>query len=520
MEQYDVVILGAGHNALVLQAYLAKAGLKTIALERRSKPGGGLDTIEYPAGSGFLQNPHSFFHRGITSMPWFVDLQLEANGAHYIEPNCNVSVINRDHQAIKWHRDFNVTLQTVREFSAADADKLEYWHETFRPVLTEILIPELRRPPVPTQERSHLLHQSAAGRLLLKVSALSPLEFVNREFEHPFVKGALLFFNGLREVDLRLPGFGYHIPALLASDTLAQMCVGGSEQLALSLCKVIRGADGEIRCNCDIEEIRVSGGRSTGVRLTTGEIIHAKRAVVSSLNPQQTLLQLLASEHVPSSWREKAERFRYNLIAPLFGVYVNLNSPVSYRAADNDPEINESLMTVLGLDDVSQFSEIVEHHEQGTIPPTVMWGSCPTRFDPSQSPVDQHTAFMWEKLPMDVHGDRDHWNDLAEDHAKSMTELWSRHAPGLRDSILGVRVQSPLEIQQTLHNMIDGDLLVGSFDHGQIGYNRPFEGAGHYRTCVAGLYMCGSSCFPGGNITGLPGYNCQQVLKADLSIVD
>ena len=162
MEQYDVVILGAGHNALVLQAYLAKAGLKTIALERRSKPGGGLDTIEYPAGSGFLQNPHSFFHRGITSMPWFVDLQLEANGAHYIEPNCNVSVINRDHQAIKWHRDFNVTLQTVREFSAADADKLEYWHETFRPVLTEILIPELRRPPVPTEERSHLLHQSAA----------------------------------------------------------------------------------------------------------------------------------------------------------------------------------------------------------------------------------------------------------------------------------------------------------------------------------------------------------------------
>jgi len=101
-----------------------------------------------------------------------------------------------------------------------------------------------------------------------------------------------------------------------------------------------------------------------------------------------------------------------------------------------------------------------------------------------------------------------------------MTELWSRHAPGLRDSILGMRVQSPLEIQQTLHNMIDGDLLVGSFDHGQIGYNRPFEGAGHYRTCVAGLYMCGSSCFPGGNITGLPGYNCQQVLKADLSIVD
>ncbi|MFL2869581.1 MAG: phytoene desaturase family protein [Pirellulaceae bacterium] len=520
MEQYDVVILGAGHNALVLQAYLAGSGLKTIALERRSKPGGGLDTIEHPSGSGFLHNPHSFFHRGITSMPWFDDLQLDANGAQYIEPDCNVSVINGENQAIKWHREFDVTLQTVRQFSRADADKLEYWHETFRPVLTEILIPESRRPPVPAEERSRWLNQSAAGRLLLEVSALSPLDFVNREFEHPFVKGALLFFNGLREVDLRLSGFGYHIPALLASDTLAQMCIGGSEQLAHSLCNVIRKAGGEIRCNCEIEEIQVFGGRATGVKLATGELIQAERAVVSSLNPQQTMLGLLASEHVPSSWREKAEQFRYNLIAPLFGVYLNLNSPVSYLAAEHDSEVNESLMTVLGLDEVSQFSEIVKHHEQGTIPPTVMWGSCPTQFDPSQSPDGQHVAFMWEKLPMDVHGDREHWHDLAAEHANSMIDLWSKHAPCLKDSIVDIRIQSPLEIPRTLHNMIDGDLLVGSFDHGQIGFNRPFAGAGHYRTCVEALYMCGASCFPGGNITGLPGYNCQQVLTADLGVVD
>jgi phytoene dehydrogenase-like protein len=63
--------------------------------------------------------------------------------------------------------------------------------------------------------------------------------------------------------------------------------------------------------------------------------------------------------------------------------------------------------------------------------------------------------------------------------------------------------------------MAEGDLLVGAFDHGQVGYHRPFPGAGHYRGHVAGLYLCGSCCHPGGNITGLPGYNCAQIVCAD-----
>lgn len=66
--------------------------------------------------------------------------------------------------------------------------------------------------------------------------------------------------------------------------------------------------------------------------------------------------------------------------------------------------------------------------------------------------------------------------------------------------------------------MREGDLLVGALDHGQIGYHRPFPGAGHYRTCFEGLYLCGSCCHPGGNITGLPGYNAAQVIHSDLGL--
>jgi phytoene dehydrogenase-like protein len=60
--------------------------------------------------------------------------------------------------------------------------------------------------------------------------------------------------------------------------------------------------------------------------------------------------------------------------------------------------------------------------------------------------------------------------------------------------------------------------LVGAFTNGQIGFHRPFPGAGSYRSHLPGLYLCGSSSHPGGNITGLPGYNSAQVILSDLGI--
>ena len=73
MESFSV----AGHNSLVLQAYLCKAGLKVLCLERRDTPGGGLTTLEDPRHPGFLHNTHSFYHRALTRMPWYGDLELE-----------------------------------------------------------------------------------------------------------------------------------------------------------------------------------------------------------------------------------------------------------------------------------------------------------------------------------------------------------------------------------------------------------------------------------------------------------
>jgi phytoene dehydrogenase-like protein len=403
-------------------------------------------------------------------------------------------------------------------FSESDAESLRRWRAEFQPILREILIPESQSPPVPAERRRALLEASAAGRRLLEVSRWSPLEFVDRHFRHPLVRAGLLFFNGLREVDLRLPGFGHHIPALLASDTLAQVCVGGSRRLAEALVTAVTQSGGAIATGVQPHRILVQNGRATGVETRDGRLYQARRFVVSSLNPQQTFLELLSPADLPAAWRTKAAQFGYNLIAPLFSLNLNLREPPRYRAFDAQPHLQDALMVIVGLEDDQQFHEIVAHHEAGKIPPAVMWGACPTRFDASQAPAGHHTAFMWEKVPYRLQGDARNWDHFARQHALRMEEVWCQYAPNLADAVLDRFPRTPLDTERRLPNMKEGDLLVGAFARGQVGYHRPFPGAGHYRTHLDGLYLCGSCCHPGGNITGLPGYNCAQVLLADLGL--
>jgi phytoene dehydrogenase-like protein len=515
---YDGIILGAGHNGLILQAYLGKAGLKTVAVERRPVAGGGLSTLADPRHPGFLHNTHAFFLRAITAMPWYRDLELARHGARMIEPELNVALLTGDGRALAWWTDIARTIDSFAAFSARDAETLRRWHDEFVPIVEEILAPEGRAPPLPPAERRALLARTSAGRRLLEVSALSPLQFVEQEFEHPAIKAGLLFFNGLREVDLRLPGFGHHIAALLASPAKAQMSRGGSAALARALEAAVREAGGEIRLMTEPTRILIEGGRAAGIETAEGEVIRARHVVASSLNPQQTFLDLVDDAFLPREIREKAQRFQYNLLAPLFALNLDLAEPPRYRASAEHPELAQAFMVIMGLDHVDQFGDIVRHHEAGTIPPTVMWGACPTVFDPSQAPPGRHTAFMWEKLPYRVGGDPDNWDRMRDGHGGAMLRLWQRHAPNLAEAVIDSFTRTPLDVERELPNMREGDLLVGAFGNDQVGYHRPFAGAGGYRTHLPGLYLCGSSSHPGGNVTGLPAYNAAQVILSDLGV--
>ena len=137
---FDGVILGTGHNALVLQAYLCRAGLRVLSVDRADSAGGGLATIENPRLPGFLHNTHSFFHRASTTMPWYTDLELEGHGARYIEPALNVAMVCPDSRVLKWWTDLDRTLESVATVSRRDADVLAGWISRFEPIVENLLI--------------------------------------------------------------------------------------------------------------------------------------------------------------------------------------------------------------------------------------------------------------------------------------------------------------------------------------------------------------------------------------------
>src|SRR6185503_17600014 len=348
--EYDGIILGPGHNALILQSYLGMAGLKVVCLERRHLAGGGLATEEDPRQPGFLHNTHSFYHRAISQMPWYTDLELETHGARYVEPELNVALLLKNGESLEWWTDFEKTYESFSRFSRRDARVLREWRDRFLPIVEEILVPESRSPPIEPIRRQALLEKSSHGNLLLETAKLSPLEFVRREFEHPLIQAGLLFFNGLREVDPCCKGFGHHIPALLAASGKAQMCLGGAASLAHALTSAVHKSGGDIQLSSGIRQIITEDERVVGIETMKGDFIRARSFIASALNPQQTFLELLDESVLPAEWREKAAQFKYNVLAPLFALYVTLREPPLYKAVENHKHLKDAFMIILGLE--------------------------------------------------------------------------------------------------------------------------------------------------------------------------
>ena len=314
-DDFDFIVLGAGHNGLILQAYLCKAGLNVLSLDRAATAGGGLTTLEDPRYPGFLHNTHAFFHRAITAMPWYADLDLKRHGAVYVEPELNVLLLTEDGRTLEWWTDFERTAASFAQFSTRDAATLQRWYEEFAPIVSKIIRPESFSPPLPPEERHAILSRSAAGRRLLEVSALSPLEFVQREFENPTIQAGLLFFNGLREVDLRVRGFGHHIAALLAQPSKAQMLLGGSASLARALERAVWEAGGEIRTLTTPHRIVVENNRAVGVETAAGELSEP-RAVASRHS--------IHSRRLSICWMQKIFRGKSAIVRRTFNIISSL----------------------------------------------------------------------------------------------------------------------------------------------------------------------------------------------------
>ena len=148
MENYDVIQVGAGHNGLIVAAYLAKAGLNVCVLEKQDIVGGGAMTRELSA-PGFKDDVCSIAHIHIQANNLIRkdELKLQAKyGLKYIYPDNCATIIFPDNRSLSLYRDVDKTCESIAAFSSKDADSYRQFHK-WSTRLIELLAMGLYDPP-------------------------------------------------------------------------------------------------------------------------------------------------------------------------------------------------------------------------------------------------------------------------------------------------------------------------------------------------------------------------------------
>lgn len=518
--EYDGVVIGAGHNGMICAGYLGKCGLKVMVVEKNMEVGGGLDSHEDRNYPGFWHNIHSVFHRGLMTLPWYKDLELEKFGIHYYRPDPGVVHHFLDETYLGWFADLGRTVETIRQFSKKDAATFREIWARWQPVVRNIVFPETYSVPVPIEEKRRLLEKIPEGREYLRYFDTTPERFVLEHFEHPRVQAFIGFLGVMRGYELDAPTTGYLIPAMIAWGVNPQLCRGTSHALGDNLAHMLSYNGVDYIEAVGVERIVVEKGRAVGVVLENGSVIKTRKFVASNVNPVETFVKLVGRENLKPEFADLVENFRFSKTTPIFAVNLALKERPKYITEEKHPEVIGSFMHIVGLETYEDLRNLFEDCRVGQLPrKPFMNGATPSYHDPTQAPAGKATAFMWQLAPYNLWGNPLNWDKVRDEWFERQLAVWRRFAPNLtEDNILSKDSGTPLDIERHDRNMYYGDWMVGEYCGDQALENRPFPGWSQYRMPIEGLYLCGSSCHPGGNITGAPGYNAAKIIAEDLGM--
>jgi phytoene dehydrogenase-like protein len=511
---YDGIIIGAGHHGLVLGAYLAKAGLDILIVERRLDYGGGLSTREATA-PGFYHNLHSINHFHISEAPWFKDLGL-GERVTYITPRYEFGQAHSDGTALVLGRDLEETVANIARFSGRDAATFREWNRKGERITARIFLPERYSEPLPQAEREALLSRTALGREFLAVTRRQPLEVVRELFENEHVRLLFLFkvsLFGTWLVDtLATSPMGSVIRAF-DLETGYQLCQGGSFNLARGLMETFIAAGGRYQPQVAIDRIVIEGGRASGVALADGRTVRG-RFVASTLDVHQTFEKLVGREQWPEPFRRKLDGFRYTPWA-LYGLHLALHESPRFAAASFDPNIDRALKWSIGAETMEDLFAAHRDVQAGRVPKLVQFGSGPlSLLDPTQAPPGKHTTYAWHVMPLEPDLGGPDYDAFQEEFADRIIETWARYCPNMTSrNIIARRIYTARDYARELVNMRSGDIFMGAFNADQVMYNH-FG----YRSPIANLYNAGSAGHPGGAISGGSGYIAAGIIARDLGL--
>jgi len=525
LNKYDAIVIGAGHNGLTNAAFLAKAGLRVLMLERNPYIGGATVSREiYP---GFLYSNCSYVC-SLLRPEIYRGLDLAKHGLQIVPYGGSVTFAENG-DIFGNYTDHDVSRREIERHSLRDASAMVRFERDIMRQCRFIRPFLMRTPPDPTSFRprdiKELIH---LGREFYKLGedviydtirfyTMSIAEYLDEYFETPIIKAALAGSGTIGSaLGVMSPGTSYILLHHAMGEVDGSMGAwgfarGGMGAIANALAGAFQEHGGEIKTDAGVAQIIVKGGKATGVALENGDEYYAN-TVVSNLDPKRTFLKLFDEKDLEPSFIEKARNFKIRGSSGKLNIA--LDGTPDFPALGKDSELLRGDMHF--IDSIERFERAYDDWKNGT------WSQdpyvdmlIPTLTDPTMAPPGKHFMSVFvQYVPPKING-RD-WTDEDRDaFAKTVIDQISNYSPNFKDLILHAEVRTPREIEEEV-GLTEGNIFQGELTMDQLLFNRPFPGYAQYRGPVKGMYMCGSATHPGGGVMAAPGANAAREILMDL----
>lgn len=521
--EFDVIVIGGGHNGLIAAAYLLRAGLKTLVLEARPVLGGACGTYEFMPGyrAAFTNSPGSFESK-------FVDeLDLAAFGLEFQRTDPTVLHSFPQGAFVGWRDRARVAAQ-LDACVPGEADRYSTLIADLEALARHLGI-SVFAPSPPIREIAKRVPSEMAG-LFDRVFFGSLRQLLDerlRSEEAKAILGMLAINTGLippsapgSAIGLMLRPISLASYAALAADDPRStplrgstgLPVGGMGAIVDALAACVRAAGGQIETGVAVREIAHRDGRATGVVTEDGREISARR-IVSAINPKTTFGTLLDDAAVGAGIRQdiaalpmRGSAFKLILALDSLPRYAGLPEALSHGEA---ARVQFRIAPSLDYIERAISDGLAGRLSEGPI----MWGLMLSTTSPGLAPQGRHILSInaWH-APYTLRDGT--WPDMGDAFADRCLDALSGFLPDLRKRIVGRAFLDPVQIENELglvqSNITHGDMLPGALFGA-----RPHRLAHDYRTPLAGLYLSGGGTWPGGYVSGLAGHNAAQAVIQD-----